>query len=69
MQDGAQQPAAVAATVAEKIQAVKEQPRVQQVLHSAVCIRFHTWWSVEKHRVSLARCLISTYYFNAWVSS
>ena len=76
MQDdaGAQQPVAasekaLAETVSEKIQALKVQPRVQQVLQSSACTRFNTWWSVEKHRVALSRCLISTYFLNVWVSS
>ena len=71
-------PAAAAAAAAEKapleavsakLAAIKEQPRVQAVLHSAAVVRFHTWWSVEKHRVALARCFISMYFFNVWVTS
>lgn len=41
---------------------------MQAVLQSSVCVKLNTWWSNEKHRVALARCFVSTYFFNVWLT-
>ena len=61
-------PAERLAAAHQRLAALADAPKVQALLNSRLLLRARGAWEVERHRVALARALVSLYFFNVWLA-